>query len=72
MIACYVNTADDAPVGSHSLTGAFLLTERAACSAVQRCLRPEIPNTTVPMQSRLQAAEIINTARGSPRSIIIA
>ena len=39
--------------------------ECSALPAVQRCLRPEIPNTTVPMQSRLQAAEIINTARGS-------
>ena len=32
-------------------------------------LRPEIPNTTVPMESRLQAAAIKNTDRGSPWSI---
>jgi len=31
--------------------------------------RRETPNTTVPMQSTLQSAENMNTARGSPRSM---
>ena len=44
---------------------------QGATRAVQRGSRPENPKVTVPMQRMLQAAENRNSARGSPRSIII-